>query len=770
MNRQKPLAIVLAFGLAVSNSESAEARRRPVSQWIAAIQQEAAQQYAEETARYVQIRFAAGWSMAGLSGRPHQIREVKQELPLLKQWLEDEGYRMLHRLLRDEVLSSKQEPYAIIALALYLRAGLDYEKTATPGGRALLLNLDKVPGGRDDCLAYRKQINRAGRKALYNGYLRGALTKEEVNAIRLYRIAQGQQVVRESFLPAHLGLHPLDEGRFRDSPGGMHGLNNIIRLVHGRPYYDVRLRRFEAVLESERYSDKLDTPYHLTLSLRPEGVLDFLGVLEGYEAFDNEAGAKVCRQKPEHLEPADSSIRLQDRVGPKPVLLFINDPIDGPLKEQFPAFETFYQAYREEVDCWFVAVDIHDWYYSGMHDMLSRDTPGQFPNTHYHSEQERARKLKNRYLESPHATFPALIGNNRQAMKNFYGTGGGANHWVIIDRDGKIAEYTGNQNGNMNHLETAVRRILANGGRMARNSRAHLQWGNPASAPNVILPANKRMRLHNAEVVSVDAKARELTVKRDGIGPDGILRIQLKPFARVTVGEVPAELENVHPGQRVSIDFFLDDYLEPSKAESRKLDPPQWGTPRREYTLGRQTLRMTLLGRYGQMRRRWYLDTAAEARPLPARAVRVIDAARAKKPGLEPVVIWMSGYVTEVDPTTRRITVERTPITAEAATGYRFHLEAREQGQRLALTQTAKVRQAEVAKWLAAPEQPIVVLADDATDVSLNGAFEDDIEHLSIGDFVGIRYYPECQPDHLLVPHTLRITKPIFKSENNRGL
>ena len=68
--------------------------------------------------------------------------------------------------------------------------------------------------------------------------------------------------------------------------------------------------------------------------------------------------------------------------------------------------------------------------------------------------------MKNRYLESPHATFPCLIGDDWQSVKNHYGTGGGANHWVIIDRDGKIAEYTGNQNGNLNHVETAVRRVL----------------------------------------------------------------------------------------------------------------------------------------------------------------------------------------------------------------------------------------------------------------------------------------------------------------------
>jgi hypothetical protein len=98
---------------------------------------------------------------------------------------------------------------------------------------------------------------------------------------------------------------------------------------------------------------------------------------------------------------------------------------------------------------------------------------------------------------------------------------------VIIDRDGIIAEYTGNQSGNLNHVETAVRRALANGGRMAAESQAHIRWGNPDPASNVMMPTNKPMRLHDAEVVSVDVAGRELTIKRTGIGPKGTVQVKL---------------------------------------------------------------------------------------------------------------------------------------------------------------------------------------------------------------------------------------------------
>ena len=132
---------------------------------------------------------------------------------------------------------------------------------------------------------------------------------------------------------------------------------------------------------------------------------------------------------------------------------------------------------------------------------------------------------------------------------------------------------------------------------------------------------------------------------------------------------------------------------------------------------------MTLLGHYGLMRRRWYLDEAAQAEPIPARSVRVLGTTQVANPYIEPSVMWLSGHVIAVDSATHKITVKRTPITAEAAKGYGFYQEARKSGQTLALTETARLRLAEVEKWLKDPKGEVVVLADDAVDYCLNGEF-----------------------------------------------
>ena len=757
-------SLVYLFPSTISAAESTKAR--PISEWIDIIEQEANAWYANETPNFAALRLAAGWSMPGLSGKDSQRRQVAEELPILLEWLDNIGYEILNRILDERRLTPEEEPYRPILLGLYLRAALDYAKTDIPEGRALCLDLSRLSGGREACLTYREDVNRKGQERLYRGYLTGKLTRDDVEAIRLYRIAQGQRVVGESFLPMHLGLHPLADGRLLGRAGGGHGVNNVIAANHGKPFYDVRLSRLETVLQSERYSDKLETGYHLTLSLRPEGVLDFLRVLDGYEPYRNEQGATVMRLRPELLDPRPGqkpadSVRLSHRVGIKPILLYINDPIDGPVSEQFPAFETIYQAYRDQLDCWFVAVDIHDWYYSGMPDMLSRDTPGEFSNTHSFNEEERARKAKNRYLESPHATFPCLIGNNWQSVKNFYGTGGGANHWVIIDRNGIIAEYTGNQDGNLNHVETAIRRILANDGLMAPDSRAHIRWKSPEEAPNRTMPANRRVRLHAAEVVSVDATKRQLTVRGDGVGRDGLIEIRLTPFARVCRHEVPIELDDLQTGETVVVDFHADDYLDPRQAQVTELEAPTYGTWRRRYELGDQRMEITLLGRYGWLRRRWYVDRLNKAEAIPGRSVRVLDGSQVERPGSEPVVMWLSSRVTGVDADTHMITIRRTPIDPGGARGYAFYQELTRNGRHVALTETARVRLREVERWLGTKESTVTVLSDDAVDYCLNGEFGGGFTSIAVDDFVGVRYYPSHQPEDVLIPHTIRISKPM---------
>ena len=224
---------------------------------------------------------------------------------------------------------------------------------------------------------------------------------------------------------------------------------------------------------------------------------------------------------------------------------------------------------------------------------------------------------------------------------------------------------------------------------------------------------------------------------------------------------MPIKLDQVKPGERVAVDFYLDEYIDTAKAEEAELKAPQWGSWRREYQLDDQCLRMTLLGHYGNMRRRWYLDEAAQAEPIPARGIRVLESGDIENPYLEPPVMWLSGHVTATDSETHTITVRRTPITAEAAKGYGFYLEAKRNGQTLALTETARLRLAEVEKWLKDPTGEVEVLADDAVDYCLNGEFGGSFDDIDVDDFVGVRYYPDRQREDVLVPHTIRITKPV---------
>jgi hypothetical protein len=139
----------------------------------------------------------------------------------------------------------------------------------------------------------------------------------------------------------------------------------------------------------------------------------------------------------------------------------------------------------------------------------------------------------------------------------------------------------------------------------------------------------------------------------------------------------------------------------------------------------------------------------------------VLGAGQVANPYIEPSVMWLSGQVIAVDPASHKITVKRTPITTETAKGYGFYQEAQRSGRTLALTDTARLRLAVVEKWLKDTKGEVVVLADDAVDYCLNGEFGGGFDSLAVGDFVGVRYYPGRQRRDILVPYTIRITKPL---------
>jgi hypothetical protein len=263
--------------------------------------------------------------------------------------------------------------------------------------------------------------------------------------------------------------------------------------------------------------------------------------------------------------------------------------------------------------------------------------------------------------------------------------------------------------------------------------------------------------------VSVDAGGRRLVVRKRGIGIDGPIAVALKSHARVCRDEALAPLRGVRPGERVAIDFYLDDYTGGGKAEEKKLKAKKWGELRWEHVLDGESMTMKLLGHYGSMRRRWYIDSATRLRTIPARGIRVLNADQAKRPYGEPPVMWMSARVRSVDARRRRLSVKRAPLTAKEAKGYSFYREITRSGRELDLSSRAKLRMAEVEKWLKDPKGIVTVLADDAVDYCLNGKFGGGFGDIAPGDFVGVRYYPDRQTGGVIAPHTIRISKPIGK-------
>jgi hypothetical protein len=689
----------------------------------------------------------------------HRRREVHGDLATFERFLDERGYDILNRLLRDEPLDAADRPYRLILLGLYLREGWGWRDGEAPDGRLIGLDFDRLQGGPSDAVAYRREVEQAGLAALRHGYLQQSLDAEQVDAIRLYRLGEAARAVDEAFLPSQLGLHP----RLGDNPphGDWVSGRIISEANHGQPYFDVRLPTYEAVVARLDYADAMDRPYHWTYPLRPEGVLEFLRPLTWYQPFQTDDGLARVRLRPERLEPAPdqpdhTSVRLSDHVGDRPVLLFINDPVDGPLTEMFPAFEVLHRAYADRVTMYFVAVNIHDWYYSGMDDYLTGPGPNGSQVIHAWSEAERARKLRNRYIESPHATIPGLIDSDGQVVKTLYGAGGGSSHFVIIDVDGRIAEWVSNQTGDLDAVELAIRRTLDHGGRMAPDAR-HQRHYQRTIAPG-LEPARDRVRLPPAVVTEVDRQLGVITVTAQTAQGPLHYEVHLGEATRLADGAQSATLDDVEPGRTVHVETFLD-----AMTHADELPRPDYSRLHAAtLELPGRTLTLEPLGNYGRMRRVWYVMQDTAPAPMVARSVQLVDGepGRADRAWSGPQDMWVTGVIDAVDREAGTMSLRLHPLAVEDSPGLRAVREVRAGGGQVHLDAGVARRLAVAQRW-AAGETPVMrFVLDDAVDVVINGRGVADAGGVRVGDTAAVQWDVQQQGDGgALLPMTLRVSR-----------
>lgn len=364
---------------------------------------------------------------------------------------------ILAKVLNNEGLTQDEEKYRPIVLGYY---GITHESAVQTWGQA----------------------------ALFKGWKGEQMTRLEVDHLLMYRSSLISGGVGEAnYLPWRWGHHPYMRPSSTPINGGLHYYSAIHQANIGKQFHDLKLRTFEATLESPLYFDDQIEPRDLWGGhFRMETQLDYLGIAAGYEPVTSGGTTKyLAKQSDLQLDPGEDPadfVRIADRVAQRPVLLWLNDPVDYPYQGTMGHWEYFHQAYRGLIDVYHIPSIIHDrclgstgkgpLQYSGG---SYNSRPWQWP----WSREEQARRMTQRFLELPFVSCPVLIDNEALAAKNAHGAIGGGNHMYLIDKDGVFCQYAMQMDlANLDSLERAMLRLLGKDGACTSPGLVSQGWVN----------------------------------------------------------------------------------------------------------------------------------------------------------------------------------------------------------------------------------------------------------------------------------------------------
>jgi hypothetical protein len=676
---------------------------------------------------------------------------VRDEARAFVAFMKGPGKRLLATWLADGRVPPDEARYATLIKAAYLHDGyyLFKKKPYPHPGRILGLGLDREQ--QQACLnAYARALD-DGKRAMIKGYLEQRLTAADVEAIRLYKLADGmQRIAHVRYLPFRYGLHPYAVGQTNRKAGAPQML--------GRPLRDLKLPRLEAILHRPAYTDHLDVQYNVSWYVRPEGILEYLLPLTGYEPVETPDGP-ACRVKQRLIdlapgEKAADWFRIADAADGKPLVLVVGSPLDrGPMGVGYPLSEVLHRAYGDRVGMVFVGVNLGDVF--GGHDFFTPEVaPFYHDHTHPWSVEERARRLKNWCLSHPAATFPHCVDTMEQTAVEAYMASGGCIRHILIGPDGRVAAYVW-RNFEMfdgiNELERAIRRMLR--GEAPPDGGAYRFRYITASPPR------QTGRLQGCRIETVDASARTLRVACPFASGKAVLTVRADQRCRVTDRGTPADLACLTAGQTVDVTLPLDAWLPGERVD---IDPNEQYHQRKTATVERGGRRLVLgierPGCSGNPRRfivvyRMQDDT----RPPPSVTAARLDKAWTTRPR-----VWLCGTVERVDAASGAVTVRRLPAPANGYAGVRLLRAARKAGAEPQLSDAAAARLAVARQWADNADGGRYTFAlDTAVDVVVNGAFVREAPAMEPGDFVGVCYTAEQQGREVIYPEAIRVTRPV---------
>lgn len=774
---------------------TALAEEKTPEQWVAEIKVEA---NTEQPSEEIQtLRLAAGVYVSNHTGRDtvdHPELKFPDSARRLLAFMNGRGKVILGKLRSEQALTAEEEPYRLVVLGCWLKAGHDLagkSKAHELYLHPILLSDEKA---KQQSVKFYRQVIEQGLRTLTKGYVERQLSAEDIDRIRLYRMAKGMQWGEDAFLPSSLGIHEL---RATGRSYGGHGEQRDIQAARiGKSMLPMRLATLEGVRARATYDDAPMNAYGFRYPFLPEGVLEFLEPMTGYVPGKAVNGNPAVFIKPEfqtsppRTEGLPKELLLSDMLVGKPVLLFVNDATDCALEAHIHGVPTILKAWEDRINWSYIQVNIHDTYYaSGLfHDYLLNQ-PGRHPQHHAWSEEERARRIGMRLVQNPqNDNTPVLIDTNYQHFKDLYASCGGSTKYWLFDSKGTarlMVCHTRLLVPTINMMEFGLSQLVASDGkgrldlphtasdpdrRIGADVRALVEGkGSTAlwAEPLTYCPEDPILILKDGVVSEVSAAGFKVKIMlADG---ERTISCRLTSRARVMVdGAVrpSAGLGGLKPGMHVIAKCRFSDLGFKGELEWPKYTY-NWSTaPKPTNRLFFEGLTVTA----EQLSNDYDSDTwdmtpvAIDGNGVfPVRWVKASEKEWARDILAEIIppsdMIWRGGIVQHVDRAKQTISVRPWPYNQEKLDGRHILKQWQDEGREIYLSDIAKARHACVTRWLADEGKDETFYCDDAVVYTLNGLYVADFNDIEVGDRITVRYRVDDDTASVIPASMVRISR-----------
>ena len=442
-------------------------------------------------------------------------------------------------------------------------------------------------------------------------------------------------------------------------------------------------------------------------------------------------------------------------MGKKPIVLIVNDPSDSAFSH-WPYTEVLNQAYKDRFDFYCVAVSIWDQtmanpnYFNPI-----AEGSRQVRNGHYYSMDDRARRAKNRYIETPYASFPCILDDMVQTIRNLYVNGGGQNHFTIIDIDGKV---TARGRSNMqlptqwiNDMEQSLNKTIDSKGKAIEHPpRKNDDYCSYTRFP---IPERKYL-LVKGSIISVDTEKQVLKLSAKTGKEKKEYTATINKHTRINRNGNVISLGDLKIGDSCSLLFCDETYYTNPTVKVLKMGH-------------RHAEKFEIKGKNGT----GICDIRSPMNRLPYNRATCILTSDTGNGKIKPVLIesntdrkpsnnvWFFGKVEKVSDGGRKISVKQILTDKKEMKGYYFWKQA---GDKCKLPLVVQEKMDVINAWHDKPakERTYTFVLDDSAGVFLNGEFEGiTYKNIKAGDFVSIEVNTVQAMKKAMYPNAIRISR-----------